>query len=160
VKGYRLWYPDPKSPKFVISRDVIFDENFTLQSRKEFVVDSRGSGEEVSKQVELESKESEEVQESTHVERVDDAQGSTSGELYSITTGEQLYSITTGRARRHIRPPKQYAYADMIAYALSVAESIEIHEPSTYNEAISSGEAAERIVVITEEMESLHKNQT
>ena len=26
VKGYRLWFPDPKSPKF-ISRDVTFDEN-------------------------------------------------------------------------------------------------------------------------------------
>ena len=52
------------------------------------------------------------------------------------------------------------AYADMVAYALSVAESIEIPEPSTYNEAISSDEAAEWIVAMTEEMESLHKNQT
>jgi len=48
----------------------------------------------------------------------------------------------------------------MIAYALSVAESIEILEPSTYNEAISSDEAAEWTVAMTEEMKSLHKNQT
>ena len=26
VKGYRLWYPDPKSSKFIISRDVTFDD--------------------------------------------------------------------------------------------------------------------------------------
>ena len=26
VKGYMLWCPDPKSPKFVISRDITFDK--------------------------------------------------------------------------------------------------------------------------------------
>ena len=48
----------------------------------------------------------------------------------------------------------------MVAYALSVPEFIEIPEPSTYNEAISFDEAAEWTVVMIEEMESLHKNQT
>ena len=60
----------------------------------------------------------------------------------------------------NIRPPKRYAYADMVAYALSVAESIKIPEPSTYNEAINYDEATEWTVAMTEEMESLHKNQT
>jgi len=40
----------------------------------------------------------------------------------------------------------------LIAYALSVKESIEILEPSTYKEAISSCEAAKWIVAMTEEM--------
>ena len=75
------------------------------------------------------------MQESTHVEPVNDAQGSISGD---DTLQEQQYSITIRRVRRQIRLPKQYAYADMVTYALSVAESIEISEPSTYNEAISS----------------------
>jgi len=66
MKGYRLWYTDRKSSKFVISRDVTFDENYMLQSRKESVVDSTGSGEETNKQVKLESKVTERVQESTH----------------------------------------------------------------------------------------------
>jgi len=38
--GYMLWRPDPKSPKFVTSRDVTFDENFMLQLRKKSVADS------------------------------------------------------------------------------------------------------------------------
>jgi len=80
VKGYRLWCSDPKSPKFVISRDITFVENYMLQLRKESVVDITGSGEEASKQVELEGKVTEGVQESTHVEPVDDAQGSTLGD--------------------------------------------------------------------------------
>ena len=49
MKGYRLWCPDPKSPKFVISRDVTFDENYMLQPRKESVVDITGLGEKASK---------------------------------------------------------------------------------------------------------------
>ena len=40
----------------------------------------------------------------------------------------------------------------MVAYALSVTESIEIPEHSTYNEAISSDEAAEWTVAMTKEM--------
>ncbi|KAM3263987.1 hypothetical protein P3L10_000981 [Capsicum annuum] len=35
VKGYRLWCPDLKSPKFIISRDVTLDESSILHSRKE-----------------------------------------------------------------------------------------------------------------------------
>ena len=68
------------------------------------------------------------MQESTRVEPINDAQGSTSGD---DTLQEQQYIITTGREKRQIRPPKRYAYADMVAYVLSVAESIEIPEPST-----------------------------
>ena len=48
----------------------------------------------------------------------------------------------------------------MLAYALSVAESIEIPEPFTNNEAISSDETTEWTVAMTEEIEFLHKNQT
>ena len=56
MKRYRLWCPDLKSLKFVISMDVIFDENFILQPKKKSVVDTTCSGEKTSKQVELESK--------------------------------------------------------------------------------------------------------
>ena len=80
VKGYRLWCPDLKSPKFVISRDITFDENYIFQPRKESVIDITGSGEKASKQVDLESKVTEGVQESTRVEPVNNAQTSTSGD--------------------------------------------------------------------------------
>ena len=45
-KGIQVGCPDPNSPKFVISRDITFDENYMLQPRKESVVDITGSREE------------------------------------------------------------------------------------------------------------------
>ena len=62
--------------------------------------------------MEFESKVTEGVQESTHFEPVNDAQGSTSGD---DTLQEKQCSLATGRARRQIRPPKRYSYADMAA---------------------------------------------
>ena len=49
-----------------------------LQSRKESVVDAISSGKEASKQVELESKVTKGVQESKHVEPINNAQDSIS----------------------------------------------------------------------------------
>ena len=90
----------------------------------------------------LESKDSGSVQESTQIEPIDDIQGSTLGD---DTPLKQEYNIATGKVRRQIRPPKWYAYEDMVAYALSVAESIEIPEPSTYNKASRSDETADNL---------------
>ncbi|KAK3016711.1 hypothetical protein RJ639_005649 [Escallonia herrerae] len=51
VKGYQLWCPDSKSSKFLISRDVTFDESLML-SKKEFIDARKYHG--VREKVELE----------------------------------------------------------------------------------------------------------
>ncbi|KAG8478826.1 hypothetical protein CXB51_028794 [Gossypium anomalum] len=46
------------------------------------------------------------------------------------------YSIAKNRTRREIKPPKKYAEANLVAYALNVAEDIDANqEPSNYSEA-------------------------
>ena len=70
---------------------------------------------------------------------------------------EQPYSIATNRQRRQIRPPQRYrSMADLVAYALTMAEKID--EPSSYSQAITSNESAQWIIAMNEEIESLHKN--
>ena len=60
-----------------------------------------------------------------------------------------------------IRKPQRYAEADLVAYALNVAEDIDTTEgPSTYSEAVSSKNSSKWMIAIQEEMESLHKNDT
>ena len=54
---------------------------------------------------------------------------------------EQQYCLARNRMRKHIKPLQRYAYANLVAYALSVAKSIENEEPQTYHEAITSRES-------------------
>ncbi|KAG8474177.1 hypothetical protein CXB51_033819 [Gossypium anomalum] len=70
-------------------------------------------------------------------------------------------SIAKNRTRREIKPPKKYAEADLVAYALNVAEDIDANqEPSNYSEAISCEDSEKWMFAMQEEMESLHKNKT
>ncbi|KAG8478386.1 hypothetical protein CXB51_028195 [Gossypium anomalum] len=65
------------------------------------------------------------------------------------------------KTRREIKPPKKYAEADLVAYALNVAEDIDANqEPSNYSEAISCEDSEKWMFAMQEEMESLHKNKT
>ena len=73
----------------------------------------------------------------------------------------QQYSIARDRERRTIKPPYKYGESDLVAYALSVADNIESsEEPSTYKEAVSCSYSGKWMIVMQEEMESLHKNGT
>ncbi|KAG8478499.1 hypothetical protein CXB51_028393 [Gossypium anomalum] len=63
--------------------------------------------------------------------------------------------------RREIKPPKKYAEADLVSYALNVAEDIDANqEPSNYSEAVSCEDSEKWMFAMQEEMESLHKNRT
>ncbi|KAG8481971.1 hypothetical protein CXB51_026890 [Gossypium anomalum] len=56
---------------------------------------------------------------------------------------------------------QKYAKADLVAYALNVAEDIDANqEPSNYSEAVSCEDSEKWIFTMQEEMESLHKNRT
>lgn len=60
VKGFRLWYSDSKSSKFIISRDVTFDESVMLNPKRECLDTRKDHG--VREKVELEIKASENIQ--------------------------------------------------------------------------------------------------
>ena len=68
---------------------------------------------------------------------------------------EQQYCLARNRMGKHIKPLQMYAYANLVACALSMAESIENKEPHTYLEAITSKESTQWIVAMNKEIESL-----
>ncbi|KAH9724313.1 hypothetical protein KPL70_007440 [Citrus sinensis] len=70
------------------------------------------------------------------------------------------YQLVRDKEKRVIRPPRRYAYADLIAFALTAAHEIATDEPRTYSEAINSDKAEEWIKAMDEEMMSLKKNHT
>ena len=54
----------------------------------------------------------------------------------------QQYSITKDREMRTIKPPQKYGEADLVAYALSVADNIHSSEDSsTYEEVVSCSDS-------------------
>ncbi|CAI9763232.1 unnamed protein product [Fraxinus pennsylvanica] len=71
------------------------------------------------------------------------------------------YSIAKDRPFRQIRPPQKYGEADLVAYALSVAEDIDsTNEPAIYSEAIICSNSYRWMIAMQKEMESLNKNNT
>ncbi|KAG8498562.1 hypothetical protein CXB51_004879 [Gossypium anomalum] len=65
------------------------------------------------------------------------------------------------KSRREIKPPKKYVEADLVTYALNVAEDINANqEPSNYSEAVSCEDSEKWMFAMKEEIESLHKNRT
>lgn len=70
------------------------------------------------------------------------------------------YMLTRDRKKRDIRPPNRYGHADMISFALTVAENVECQEPASYKEAMSIEQRDEWLNAMKEEMTSLSKNNT
>ncbi|KAG8485491.1 hypothetical protein CXB51_021304 [Gossypium anomalum] len=129
--------------KVVISRDIVFDETAMLPNLS--LKDS--SNKENQKQVEHQINTESTPQISTKIEN-------------RVASSPQ-YSIAKNRTKREIKPPKKYAEADLVAYALNVAEDIDANqEPSNYSEAISCEDSEKWMFAMQEEMESLHKNKT
>ena len=158
VKGYRLYCPDPNSPKFVISRDVTFDETSMLYSRNESCNPynlEKGGSEQSNVELEIDTSDSSQNSSTRGTGRENEIDPA----LFEDEREEQEYSIARDRPRREIRLPQRYV--DVASYALTVAqETGGDGEPSTYLEAIQSAHSDKWVVAMNEEMESLHKNGT
>lgn len=100
VKGYKVWYPDPKSPKSVISRDVVFDESVMLHQKKEPSNSSETSVKNSSEQVEFE------------VENTSSSQNDSQSNPVQLSTSEdaedspEVESLHRNKTWVLVKPPK------------------------------------------------------
>lgn len=67
----------------------------------------------------------------------------TENETASDQQRNEDYQLVKDREKRVIIPPRRYAYADLIAFALTTAHEIAADEPRTYSEAINNDKAEE-----------------
>ncbi|KAK9190434.1 hypothetical protein WN943_019039 [Citrus x changshan-huyou] len=70
------------------------------------------------------------------------------------------YQLAMDRVRRTIKMPKRYGVADLISYALAVAEAETSEEPATYKQAMRTKDKRKWVAAMEEEMASLKKNKT
>ncbi|KAH9650990.1 hypothetical protein KPL70_026576 [Citrus sinensis] len=162
VKGYKLWCTDMKPPRAIISRDVVFNEHEMFQnSATENQTIERESGCDKKNFLEVELPSS-----STEADKKsgpENAPGIDLSEQEGESEGDdnlRNYQLVRDRNKRESKPHKRYAYADLIAFALSVAQGIEEDEPKTYTEAVSSKDSKKWVAAMDEEMRSLIKNHT
>ena len=156
VKGYRLWCTEDRTPKFIISRDVTFDESAMFGQRKEFG-DLAGTS-----KTDLGANQKVEFEVDAPMENgVDDT-----SEEQPVIDQNDSQSIAAHRPRREIRRPMRYVdcvsanITNPVAFALAVAEEIGREEPRSYKEAMESKDSKKWLSSMDDEMASLRKNQT
>ncbi|KAH9717203.1 hypothetical protein KPL71_021739 [Citrus sinensis] len=162
VKGYSLWCIDLKPPKCIISRDVTFNESEILnKSKTTESKEYRSETRHESVQFEVESHEQDMTELVTEEDAGRVADGSDDVQESEPTENERnSYQLVRDRKRRAIRPPKRYAVADLIAYALTTAKEVNEEEPRTYKEVMNSRDKLKWKKAMDEEIESLMKNET
>ena len=182
VKGYKIWLIEEN--KCIISHDVTFNEKCSYRTLVQGV-DTNQKHEvnqnEVSQvsELELSSNDANSSDQGGGIQFNPDMESETDHQNYGTRTsheieieaelGEDLsqdnplsdYTFSRDRARRQIRPPSRFTQVDFIAFALNIADSLELKEPVTYVEAKANkiGLVGGR-KAMDEEIQSLKKNET
>ena len=77
------------------------------------------------------------------------------------TSSIDNYMLARDHVRRqNVRPPSRYEDANLVAYALAVADDIEKEEPKSFEEAKKSKDWKHWNNAADEEMDSLNRNHT
>ena len=69
------------------------------------------------------------------------------------------YELTRDRTRRAIKPPNRYGFADVVHYALNIAE-VGDFEPKNYDEAMECSDSQRWKLAMDDEIYSLKRNNT
>ncbi|KAH9781841.1 hypothetical protein KPL71_008631 [Citrus sinensis] len=150
IKGYKIWTLNGKPSRILISRDVTFDEEHMLQSKVETEIEATETeeGDSVGQKVEHSGSSEISEQPSDHFK-----ERKSPSEL-------ETYQLARDRERRAIKLPKKYGIADLISYALTVADEVNGGEPLSYKEAMRFKDKMKWYAAMQDEINSLKKNNT
>ncbi|KAH9697414.1 hypothetical protein KPL71_023600 [Citrus sinensis] len=150
IKGYKIWILNGKPSRILISKDVTFDEEQMLQSKVETDIEAAETEEAESAEQKVEHsdgcKTSEEPTEQSK-------EGKKLSEL-------KTYQLARDREKRAIKMPKKYGIADLISFALTVADEVNDEEPLSYKEAMCCSDKLKWYVAMQDEITSLKKYNT
>lgn len=147
IKGYKLWSIDGNPSRAFISRDVVFNEEALLESKVVTKISSSDSDVEQNSELKVES-----------IAKRKSSEMKNQGEQKQAEL--EGYQLARDRERRVIKMPKKYGIADLISYALMVAEDVNRAEPTSFQEAMSSKRGSKWLAAMKEEIASFKKNDT
>jgi len=149
VKGYILWKMEPGGSKFIISRDVTFDETRMGMKCNDLETSSEKGVQKIQFEVEP---------------TTDEREGEDQTPVPDESEGQEIinpnYQLARDRKTRQIHPPERYSYANLICYASNVAEELQNSKPKNFREALESNESKDWLKAMNEEIFSLEKNHT
>jgi hypothetical protein len=157
VKGYKVWNPETK--KSVLSRSVVFNESEMYYSNR-----ATNAHDDVPQKVSVQV---EHLDEGNHVIYDDVGTQDThdldvdSPVIVNSSILQPTQHLVVDRLVRVRKPVRRMIEECNMCFALSCAEEVDCSvEPSTYTEAVVSGDREKWVVVMQEEMQSLEKNGT
>src|SRR4030065_1271202 len=137
--------------KFIISRDITFDETrMGMKCKDSDIVVPETRVEETQIEVELPEEEGVDV----------DDEISTSRSSGTQPMVDLDYLLARDRERRTIVAPRRYGYVDLVSYALNAAEELQDSDPRTFKDALESKDGKFWLKAVKEEISSLEKNHT
>ncbi|CAA7014375.1 unnamed protein product [Microthlaspi erraticum] len=187
TKGYMIWLLDDL--RVTVSKDVVFNEDQVYKQRdSETTQTVQATGKQGKRKVvtfsddlvEYQSEESEQSEQSgqstsvpssvqggaaQNTETKSESESSSSSddeteEKNEVTQDLSEYLLARDRDRRQTKKPSKYGEADIVAFSLICADSINLDEPKSYAEAQRSKDKKLWNAAEDEEMDSLIKNLT
>ncbi|KAH9684612.1 DNA (cytosine-5)-methyltransferase 1B [Citrus sinensis] len=150
IKGFKIWTLNGKPSRILITRDVTFDEEQMLQSKVEIEIEATEIEEEESAGQKVEHSDSCKTSE----------QPSDQSKERKNPSELETYQLARDRERRAIKMPKKHSTADLISYALTVADEVNGGEPLSYKEAMCCSDKLKWYAAMQDEIISLKKNNT
>ncbi|WVZ79960.1 hypothetical protein U9M48_027482, partial [Paspalum notatum var. saurae] len=157
VKGYKLWNPETK--KSMLSRSVVFNE-----SEMYYANHATNTHDDMPQKVSVQVENLDEADHVTHddigtqdTHIIDDD----SPAVVHSSVLQSTQPMAVDRPARVRKPVRRLIEECNVSFALSCAEEIDCGaEPSTYTEAMISGDREKWMFAMQEEMQSLEKNGT
>ena len=131
-----LWCIDPKSSKFITSRDVTFDGSAMFHKENESASIDIEINQGECKQVELKVRASETMQENASIKEV------VQDIVVKNAPKKLSYSIATERQKRQIKTLIKYGYANLVDFSLNVIKNLDDHKFCSYKEVVSWKESS------------------
>ena len=139
VKGYKLWCTDLKPLKAIIRRDIVFNEAEMFKPSESVKMENSHHDNKDQKTYFKVEPSNPNAKQKITVESGPEA-GRNISESECESEEDQCvksYQLVRDREKKVIRPLKKYAYAYLIAFALTAAHELDTDELKTYSEVVN-----------------------
>ena len=159
VKRYKLWCLEPGHRRYIISRDVVFNESEMAYKTKSIVEDKVVHASSKKDNIEVKLNEENQIDPS----KICTEKNPIFNLRLMMMMGKKVGRVNCWleiEPEGKLNPPEKYDYVDLMAFSLVAASEVMNDEPNCYKVVVDCKEKDKWLMVMDEEMKSLHDNHT